>query len=93
MLNTIEMREAIVNTVASFCKKNNLDYRTAWRLVYEKYGETYHIWPSIWYKGKPHHSKLDFLEFGGDNIIKINLVQYMTVVIGQTTKLKSFLLL
>ena len=56
-----QLREAIVNTVASFCKTNNIDYRTAWKLIYNKYGETYHIWPSVWYKFG-HNSNLDFLE-------------------------------
>jgi len=55
------MREAIVNTVASFCKTNNVDYRTAWNLVYEAYGERYHIWPAVEYKFG-HNSKLDYLE-------------------------------
>ena len=56
-----EMRASIVDTVGAFCKTNNIDYRIAWRLIYEKYGETYHIWPAIEYKFG-HNSKLDFLE-------------------------------
>lgn len=55
-----KLRERIVNTVLSFCKEKNIDFKTAWNIIYENYGKTYHIWPAIWYK-MGHNSKLDFL--------------------------------
>ena len=57
-----QMRASIVNTVGAFCKMNNLDYRKTWRTIYEAYGNKYHIWPSIWYKGYHNKDKLSFLE-------------------------------
>lgn len=55
-----ELRESIVETVLSFCNANNIDYREAWLLIYEEYGNTYHIWPAVMYKFG-HKNKLDFL--------------------------------
>lgn len=56
-----DLRVEIVKIVSSFCKKNNLDYRDSWKQIYTTYGETYNIWPDIWYKFGSK-SKLDFLE-------------------------------
>ena len=55
-----ELRGRIVDTVLSFCKEKNIDFRTAWKIIYKNYGETYHIWPAVWYQ-MGHDSKLDFL--------------------------------
>lgn len=51
-----------METVASFIEANDLNYRLTWRTIYKAYGERYNIWPDPWYKGRPNHSKLDFLE-------------------------------
>lgn len=55
-----ELREVIVDTVASFCKTNNIDYKVAWRLIYAEYEEIYKIPVTTWYK-MGHRNKLDFL--------------------------------
>ena len=60
MINT-EIRPCIVNIVAEFCKNNKLNYKDTWGQIYITYGETYNIWPHIWYKFGSK-SKLDFLE-------------------------------
>jgi hypothetical protein len=49
-----------VETVQAFCNNNNIDYRTAWNLIYEEYGKKHHIWPAVQYKFG-HKNKLDFL--------------------------------
>jgi putative IMPACT (imprinted ancient) family translation regulator len=55
-----EKRFAINNKVANFCFKNNLDYRSVWRVIYNNYEDKYKIPVSTWYK-MGHKSKLDFL--------------------------------
>ena len=55
-----QIREEIVQTVSSFCKTNDLDYRMVWKQIYQTYGERYHIWPDVDYKFG-HKNKLDFL--------------------------------
>jgi hypothetical protein len=60
-VHNLNTREEIVKIVSSFCKNNNLDYRTTWNLIYEAYGEKYHIWPALQYKFG-HKDKMEFLE-------------------------------
>ena len=55
-----QLRESIVSTVLSFCDVNNIDYRTAWLLIYTEYENTVNIPVLTWYKWS-HKSKLDFL--------------------------------
>lgn len=54
------MREEIVKRVSSFCANHKLDFRTAWRTIYQEYENQYHIPVATWYK-MGHKSKLDFL--------------------------------
>jgi len=55
-----ELRGGIVDTVLSFCKKNNIDYREAWLLIYAEYEKVTGIPVTTWYKFN-HRGKLDFL--------------------------------
>jgi len=77
-----ELRGRIVDTVLSFCHANNIEYRAAWKLIYEEYGNRYHIWPAVMYKFG-HRNKLDFLADYED------LYRTLTKLNNLVTELKS----
>lgn len=61
-MHTKQMRVDIVNTVSTFAKQHNLNYREVWLQVYGIYEDTYHIPVATWYKLGKFKDKLDFLE-------------------------------
>jgi hypothetical protein len=54
------IRSNIVHVFQEFCRVNNIDYRTGWNLLYQEYGERYHIYPELLYTSV--YDKLDMLE-------------------------------